>query len=352
MGIRKYKIPEHFNKMNQHIALHCIFLSVIHLTAVNGQTSGRLILLSEPPEHNIITFYDKYDTGGNTSVAHDTDNIFKWSGSTPYRSESWGYFTPEGKEIPYIKRDRDLGQTFRIESNMPYKMVSVTVRLGFGTNVVRPEMYGKELSLQLFEVSGNPVLNNNGSGPDDEAFHGFPHNRGDEYIDPLRDDFFEGETYKTILVIRGFHFPWKKDFGIINDTAFISPDDQRLKGKYLKFLLPDGLNVILEPGKTYAFLIMIDKSGKNTGFTLANNYMGSYEAGHAIRRDGNGVFPPVPADPLKDFTDPANRKAMESAHFPSDFNKRISIQPGTNGYPDVDTWRDLVFVIEAVPAKN
>lgn len=335
--------------MNRFTVLYVTLLLLPEFPVSEGQETARLIILNGPPENNIAVSYDKSDTGGNTSVAHDIENSYKWSGTSPYKSESWGYFTPDGREVPYIKRDRDLGQTFRLKASAPSEMVSVTIRLGFGTNVVRPEMYGKEVSLQLFEVSGIPVLNNNGTGPDSEALHGFPHNRTGEYIDPVRDDFYEGETFSTIAIVSGFRFPWKKDFGIVTDSASVSPDDQRLKGRFLKFILPEGVNIILEPEKTYAFLLMIDKPGKNRGFTLANNYNGSYDGGHAIRRDGNGLFPPVPADPLKEFSAPENLKALESAHFPADFVKRTAIAPGSNGYPDVDTWRDHVFYIETVP---
>jgi hypothetical protein len=55
----------------------------------------------------------------------------------------------------------------------------------------------------------------------------------------------------------------------------------------------------------------------------------------------------VTADPSKDFLDPANAKAYASAHFPANLKKRIKIAPGTNGYPDVDTWRDFLFFVEA-----
>ncbi len=82
------------------------------------------------------------------------------------------------------------------------------------------------------------------------------------------------------------------------------------------------------------------------GFTLANSYNGRYAAGHGIRRNGEGTFPLVPAHPHKDFTDVVNGEAHSSAHFPADFRERIKIPRGTNGYPDVDTWWDLVFIIE------
>jgi hypothetical protein len=208
-------------------------------------------------------------------------------------------------------------------------------------------MYGQKLSLQLFELTGTPVLNNNGSDSTMEAFHGFPHNRVGENIGAFRDDYFEGEQYKSIAVISGFTFPGKLAFGIVNGQTEVLPDDPKVKGKYLEFRLPANSNIRLEPGKHYAFLIMIDNIGKDRGFTLANNYSGKFADGHGIRRDGNGVFPPIPCNPAKNFTDPENKAALVSAHFPADFSRRISIPPGTNGYPDVDTWRDLVFYIEA-----
>ena len=101
------------------------------------------------------------------------------------------------------------------------------------------------------------------------------------------------------------------------------------------------------PAKSYAFMVMLDKECDNCGFTLANNFYGKYEDGHGIRRGGNGVFPPATANPMADFDDPSNKAAMKSAHFPTKFKKRIKIKPSTNGYPDVCTYRDLYFMVEA-----
>jgi hypothetical protein len=47
------------------------------------------------------------------------------------------------------------------------------------------------------------------------------------------------------------------------------------------------------------------------------------------------------------FTDLENEAALRTAHFPADMKARAAIAPGTNGYPDVCTWRDLVFYIVA-----
>lgn len=322
----------------------------ICMMACNSSTEDNLQVTigHEKPAKNVVVGYEGFDKGkGNTSVAFDAVNIYKWSGQSPYEHETLGYFDSTGREIAYIKRDRDLGQTFTYTGSEAGKLKAVTVRLGFGNNVVRQGMYGKNISIQIFEVTGEPVLNNNGSNEKVEAFHGFPHNRPGDSIASIRDDYFIGETYTSIGVFTGAKFPSKTNFGFTSDTTCVSPDDSTLKGKFLRFKFPVSSKIELHPGKKYAFLIMIDEMGADVGFTLANNYYGSYEGGHGIRRDGNGVFPPVPADPAKDFTDQANKKALESAHFPTNFQERIKISPGTNGYPDVCTWRDLSFFVEA-----
>lgn len=311
-----------------------------------GQRNNLKIILTDSLlPTNVIASYGGFDKGGNTSIAFDAVDAYKWSGATPFKADSWGYFTKEGREVPYIKRDRDLGQTFLYEGLSPRVLKTITVSTGYGSNVVRPMMYGKPVSIQIFEVNGTAVLNDNGSGGLIEAFHGFPHNRPGDSISPSRDDYYSGETFTSLAVFTGGKFPSKKDFGF-SENAVIAPGDSLLKGRLLQFFLPPGRPLILQPGKTYAFLIMIDNMGLDCGFTLANHYTGYYKGGHAIRRDGNGVFPPVAAMPLKHFKDPKNKKAYRSAHFPSDFEQRTRIVPGTNGYPDVDTWRDLFFAVE------
>jgi len=326
------------------------FTTILLVIMVGCQTKNpdslTVTLADSKPVYNVVAMYENCDKSGNTSLAFDKTDIFKWSGESSFAHESWGYFDLAGNEIPYIKRDRDLGQTFQINNVKPVLLHSVVLQTGFGDNVVRPGMYGQALSIQIFEVSGNQVLNKNGSDENTEAFHGFPHNRSGDSIPSIRDDFFEGEMFYQIAVFRGGKFPEKTGFGFAENDS-VSPDDLKLKGKYLEFTLPDNAQVTLQPGKQYAFLLMIDEMGDNRGFTLANHYIGNYPGGHGIRRDGNGIFPPEPANPTFDFTSPENTDAHASAHFPVDFEKRTAIQPGTDGYPDVCTWRDLVFYVVA-----
>ncbi|WP_246169108.1 hypothetical protein [Rudanella paleaurantiibacter] len=304
-------------------------------------------IIAKPPTTNVVAFYDGYDTGGNTSVAFDGENIYKWSGTSPYKAEPWGYFTPDGREVPYIKRDRDLGQTFTYTGSVARQLTAVTVSTGYGTNVVRAGMYGRRVSMQLFEVTGEPTRHTNGSEGATNALHGFPHNRPALPIPPERDDYLVGEEYRSLGVFSGAVFPDKVAFGFASADVAVPPNHPNLKGRYLRFVFTDAKPIWLQPGKRYSFLVMLEQIGLDCGFTLANHYSGTYAAGHAIRRDGNGQFPPVPADPRQDFTHPANAKALASAHFPTDLSRRVQIPPGTNGYPDVDTWRDLLFYVEA-----
>jgi hypothetical protein len=314
-----------------------------------AQTPGlRLSLVAQVPTRHVVASYAGADRGqGNTSIAFDATDSFKWSGTTPHPAGSWGYFTAAGEEIPYLQRDRDLGQTFRYTGKTPQTLRAITVATGYGTNVVRAGVYGRAVSIQVFAVSGEPVLHQNGSDSTTEAFHGFPHDRPGDSLAPHRDDYLTGETYTSLAVYTGAVFPDKRDFGFSSNAEAVPPSHPRLKGRLLRFELPPGPPVVLQPGQRYAFLVMLDEQGTDCGFTLANNYYGTYPDGHGIRRDGNGVFPPVRADPSKPFTDPANAAAHASAHFPADFARRTAIPPGTNGYPDVCTWRDLTFYIEA-----
>ena len=59
---------------------------------------------------------------------------------------------------------------------------------------------------------------------------------------------------------------------------------------------------------------------------------------------------------VRDTSDAADlRDARRSAAFPlteaglPDRERRLSMTPGTLGYPDVDTYRDLYFILEGTP---
>jgi hypothetical protein len=335
----------YFVKTKEILIKYCLtsailLLNVFYLAAQKKQLMVQL--LGQPPKDNIVAFYDGYDVGkGNTSVEFDTEINIKHSKVSP----NYGYFTEKGEEIAYVKRNRDLGQTFKIVGDAPRKLKSITVITNRGTNAVRKNMYGKAISIQILKVEGMPRLNKNGTDST-EAYHGFPHNRVSDSISPVRDDYFEGEIYKHLALLEGGFFPLATDFGI-TETDSISPDNVKLKSRYLQFTFLN-CNIVLEPNQTYAFLLVINNPGDHVGFSLGNHYYGSYANGHGIRRDGDGIFPPTPYDITQPQTARVNQKAIKAAQFPKNMKKRLKISPGTNGYPDVDTYRDLCFYIEAI----
>lgn len=306
----------------------CLLLPAL----VHGATHPPVLRIVEHPPslaEGMVGYNEEPDPGGNTSVANDTALHCKSDGS--------GYYA-NGVEMPYYKRNRDLGQTFTWEGP-PARAVRLVVRTGFGNAAVRPGMYGRALSLQFFQVEGTASMHDNGTATPISASHGYPHVYPD--IPSDRDDYLIGESYRSLLVLRGFAFPIAADFGIA-DTHGPKSDHPALRGRYLSFEWGEA-GPFLEPGQRYAFLLMIDEPGADAAFTLANNYRGRYAGGHGIRREGDGAFPPPPAHPDLPPTDPANRLAAAAARLPENFHERCALPPGTNGYPDVDTHRDLQF---------
>ncbi len=316
-----------------------------------GQAFQDLQLIDRVDKTNVLVAYENYDTGGNTSVENDSTFVFKWSGKAADKAGGHGYFNKEGEEIPYLKRKRDLGQTFTYTGDNPAKITALVLRTGYGSNAVRKKMYGQRLSIQFLEVSGTAQINTNGSEEGSQAYHGFPHDRNKKTIPSERDDYFTGEHYKHLAVFRGYTFPVASDFGIEDKPIGIDPKNPKLKGRLLRFTFPEDKAIVLEPDKTYAFMVMIDDLTPDAGFTLANNYNGSYKGGHGIRREGKGVFPPVPAEINYPIGHKKNSIPLNSSILPYDFEERLQQPPGTNGYPDVDTWRDLNFYLEGLEIR-
>lgn len=321
-----------------------LFLISCEEKSKEAKTENQLALIASVETDSAIAIYEGFDRGGNTSIAYDGTSSFKWSGESVAKSGGFGYFLPDGSEVPYIKRDRDLGQTFTYLGERARPWSALTLKLGFGSNVIRQGTYGKRIAIQFFEVIGTPVLNENGTTGEMTALHGYPHDPNSGEMDARRDDFWEGETYHSLGFISGFQFPDKADFGFAQNET-IDPNTDQIKGQLIHFTFAKEDQILLEPGKSYAFLVMLEEMGDDVGFTLANHFDGSFPGGHGIRRDGRGIFPPPSADPTKPFEDPANAEALSSARFPTDLKERMKITPGTNGYPDVDTWRDIYFVI-------
>ena len=251
-------------------------------------------------------------------------------------------------EAFYYYRDRDLGQTFTI-GNTGFKLGAITVRLQPVDVRGGGDPGGANVSLQLMKVTGSPRINRNGTTkgnprwatyafkwPDDPNDDNTPDRRPFRH---LSDDYIEGETYRHLMLASG---------GVI-------PEDLRTND-YLRWELCGTSQYELQPNTTYAILFLFDEPaqpGVNRNIPLSNRNVlpggkasDPFPSGHMIRRDGSStVFDDVFIRDIKNLHDVAASRA--AAAFPFSMSKRLEIQPGTLGYPDVDTYRDLYFILEA-----
>ncbi len=241
------------------------------------------------------------DSGGATSIRF-YHNENRRTGENEYPPGCATIFC-NYSEWPLIfeKRDRDLGQTFKVTKN--FTLESIYLRVG--PNVPHANTAGAKVALQIFEVTGSPTLNNSGTPGYLGSFN--------RQTAPELDDYLENETYTSLTVAVG-HLP--TNIGQLD---------------YMKWNLRGNKQIMLQKNKVYAFMLMFVDRDNDQQLSFYNKYYGSYKpdpnnvyVGHGIRREG------APA-------------------LPSTFSTRIAQSPGTFGFPDVDTWRDLYFLVKAVP---
>jgi hypothetical protein len=243
------------------------------------------------------------------------------------------------KESGYFQRARDLGQVFTPPSD--FTLDALVLRTGNAHLAFLPGAAGAEVFVQFFEVTGTPVINDNGTPPGTDATHGFSTNH-------RCDDFVTGVEYRSVHVARGGRLP---------DLA--ARGDGKLT--YMEWTLTGSDRLRFEKGKRYAFMVGFAAPGRDRNFTLASRNNASsprppaiididdtYGGGWSLRREGNGQKPPLmipgPQPPL----DPVLLRQLQAeATFPTG-QARFAIPPTCDGYPDVDTYRDLEFyLIEA-----
>ena len=271
----------------------------------------------------VIASQNEFSLGGSTSVRNIPATALEW------------------KEKGYFQRNRDLGQVFYVEKNV--ELASIILRTGPSEMAVLDGCQGAEVFIQFFEVEGEAIINNNGTTMGMKAKHGFS--------DAHRcDDFLEGVSYVPLPQIFVGKFP------SIPSTNLSSDGTDRNVGKlvYMRWKLAEALTVT--PRKRYAFLVGFLNPGTGYGFTLANtNKAGSTEAatlidtypeGWGIRREGDGSLPPIMRE---QESPPEETKLLNKLVDQSVFeqgNSRFLLSPTTDGYPDVDTYRDLEFILE------
>lgn len=245
---------------------------------------------------------DRSDQTGTTSLRFSSN---KPVNPNPNRTHppSRRFLVPAGV-AEAEQRDRDLGQTF-LTTNRGFKVDSIFLRVGFSDMAVLRGARGARVALQFLQVAGTPTRDENGTP-------GF-----------IKDDFLVGETFRSIHVAHGM-LP-----------------EQLERGDFLRLRLTLDDRIVLQPHKQYAFMLMFEERGPDRSMSLANEFTGHYTpdsknhfVGHGIRREGGSGDPKAPSF---------------SPDQPDDFQARIAQQPGTFGFPDVDTFRDLFFTITAVP---
>ncbi len=264
-----------------------------------------------PERDPVVIRQNRSDSSGDTSVRNE------W----PLRWKEQGYF----------QRNRDLGQAFIAEKE--FTLAAIVLRTGNGTAAFLPGAAGAPVFVQFFEVMGTPVIDDNGTPPGAKATHGFSANH-------RCDDFIRGVTYRSLRVVHG---------GLMPNLA--AAGDGRLT--YMKWTLTGDDALRCEAGKRYAFMVGISEPGAKRAFTLANHNAAAspaapsltdahdvYPGGWGLRREGNGKLPPtmIPGE--------ARDELQKEALFPEG-DARFALSPTTDGYPDVDTYRDLEFYLIA-----
>lgn len=289
-----------------------------------------------PDPKRAVIVQRKHDASGNTSVRNVDAAGLKW------------------REYGYYERSRDLGQVFTPQQDC--RLDAIVLRTGNTEKAVLPGAPGAAVFLQIFEVEGEPRINDNGTPQGAKATHGFSTNH-------RCDDFIEGVRYRSVRVARGGVFP---SIPPTCDAQLKPAKDQSGRLCAMRWDLTGEDELELKAGRRYAFMVGFEAPAPLRSFTLANlnpawkpgpAKLGEpedpYAGGWGLRREGNGACPPLmlpSKDEPKEGT-AERRRLLAEAVFPEG-EARFAIPPTTDGYPDVDTYRDLEFAIEVRGARG
>ncbi len=303
------------------VAFCCTAQAGLQVTAIGGR--------HDPPEPRTPIRQTDANLGGSTSVRNTDAEHLIW------------------KEQGYYQRNRDLGQVFTPPKD--FRIDAIVLRTGPSQSAVKAGAPGAEVFVQFFEVAGQPRINDNGTPPGTEARHGFSTNH-------RCDDYLDGVEYRSIRVVRGGRFP---DLPPTRDPRGEPTGSDEGKLHYLRWDLTGEDELAFERGKRYAFMVGLAEPGPERAFTLANrNSAGAedpprladehdrYGGGWALRREGDGTLPPTMTGRAAPPANPAMRRRLIRESLFAAPPGRFELKPTTEGYPDVDTYRDLEFYIE------
>lgn len=296
-------------------------------TAAGELTVSALGKTFNPTDNELIR-QTSADMGGSTSIRNNTRAalVFKSSG--------------------YFQRNRDLGQVFGAPRSG--RISGLVLRTGNSDAAVLDGAIGQEIFVQWFDVIGTPTINDNGTPRGTEAKHGFSKNH-------RCDDFVEGVAYTSIKVVRGGRFPKLPPTRNVEGEP---TGDDSAKLVYLKFEFDASDQIEVVAGQRYAFLVGLVQPAAQAGFTLANSNRAASSAavpqdltsessvgGWGIRREGNGQAKPTLISELEPEVGTPQRAQMLGESMLPPVGERFAVSPQTDGYPDVDTYRDLEFYL-------
>jgi hypothetical protein len=283
----------------------------------------------KPDEGRVPIKQTEGSTGGSTSVRNTGADHLEW------------------KEAGYFQRNRDLGQVFTPEKD--FWLDAVVLRTGPSDAAVLAGAPGAKVFVQFFEMTGTPRINDNGTPRGTKAKHGFSTNH-------RCDDFIEGVEYKPLRLVKGGAFP---DIPPTRDAEGRPVKSDAGKLHYMRWDLTGADEIKFQAGKRYAFMIGFEEPGGERGFTLANANMAAvdappsltdahdhYHGGWGLRREGDGKVPPTMHPGPTPPADPELKVKLVSESLFATGPARYALSPTTDGYPDVDTYRDLQFYLE------
>ena len=287
-----------------------------------------------PPEGRTPISTTRSNLGGSTSIRNNDAEHLIWKSS--------GYF----------QRNRDLGQVFTARKD--FSLDAIVLRTGPSDSAVKAGAPGAEVFVQFFEVLGNPRINDNGTPQGTAAKHGFSKNH-------RCDDYIEGVEYRPLHLVRGGQFP---DLPATRDMQDEPTGNSEGTLHYLRFDLTDNDELRFESGKRYAFMLGFVEPGRQRAFTLGNENAAGVDAspsltdqhdyyhdGWGLRREGDGTVPPTMTGKPELPASADLRQKLTSESLFDQPPARFGLSPTTDGYPDVDTYRDLEFYLEAQPEE-
>ena len=322
--------------MTSCIGTHSIARKASHRVATSGLIVTDLgkNYTYDPEKTPANLYFDDTDTGGNTSTSVRNNS---------YDNLEWK------PDDGYYQRNRDLGMVFNPLVDMT--LDAIVLRTSNSFKAVKTGAPGAPMIMQIYEVVGTPVLNNNGTGEGDTA-------EGRFQTTHAADDFVEGVTYVPLLLATGGTFP-------IMDVTSITKTAGKLR--YMRWDLTADMQLI--GGRRYMFCIGFEKPIYDCSIAVANTNPISAQSKNGnniylhtdaankkwwgVRREGNSTYPPTLA-PSNDGhhqepDEPLKSTLKNESMFDED---RFNNPPSSDGFPSIDTYRTLQFYIETTKRQQ